>query len=173
VARLCLDTDNRNVFFRGLNWRGSPYGAVASARCSSWRKGAVHPGHSFCGFHAYIRRSDIPYNYVALASLILEIEGRGRFVEYEQIYRFEHQKVIAVTSLPCLLCSRPSVEWSACQWGMVAGRVDLIGSCGRHSLLQSDTAVSFSQLQAILGEHEVSLHKASLTAKQIWEGEGT
>jgi len=174
VALLYIGTRDHKLSFQGLNHASKPYGITAQAQCSPWRRSGLHGRHQHCGFHAYAERADIPYEYVRLAALLLEVRGTGRFIEYEKIYRYEKQQVVAVTCLPCALCSRASTVWSAASWNRPhPGSIGLIGSCGRHASLRADVNVDITQLAAIMSEHDVRLFSAELTVKQIWQGAET
>jgi hypothetical protein len=107
-----LAADDQAAGFTGLSiGAGRVYGGVAEAACIWGRRHEAPNRGCTCGFYCFHRLDsaldmacDTPYR----ASLLLEVSVMGRFIRYEDGFRYARQRVRRIRVGACR-CGRPAV----------------------------------------------------------------
>ena len=120
-----LAADDQAVGFTGLSiGAGRVYGGVADAACIWGRRHEAPKRGCTCGFYCFHRLDsalDMACDTRYRASLILEVSVLGRFIRYEDGFRYARQRVRRIRVGACR-CGRPAVVLADDGTGLVGWR---------------------------------------------------
>lgn len=152
IAHPVLSRDGRRAGFTGVSLGGAlPYGVLADASCVYGLRHAAPHRRCDCGFHCVHDRSvaeGLLCTAEHRAAALLDVLVLGRYLRFEQGFRYARQRVRTATVGPCA-CGATAAALADAGWGR-PGWHALSPSCA--GCLRGRPSVSLASFARLAGE---------------------